>query len=43
MIKRIKCLIKGHKFLMNYNEQKKYYHPSRHDKCSNCNKKRNNV
>ena len=40
MIKRIKCLFKGHQFMMQYNFNKLIYSPSASDKCICCNKKR---
>lgn len=36
MLKRLKCLIKGHQFLMNYNPRYKCYHQSSNDVCKCC-------
>lgn len=41
MINKIKCLFKGHKFLMNFYPNRGCYYPSNNDYCKQCNKKRN--
>lgn len=37
---RIKCLFKGHRFIMNYYINYKRYYPRNNDRCECCNKLR---
>lgn len=43
MINRIKCLVKGHRFLMNYQPHYGMYCPTITDRCHCCSKKRGNT
>lgn len=38
MLKRIKCLLKGHRFLMDYYPAYASYYPRTNDRCEYCNK-----
>jgi hypothetical protein len=40
MIRKLKCLIKGHNFRMKYNQLWNYYTSSAQDRCLCCHKKR---
>jgi len=40
MIKKIKCLFKGHQYLMNYNPGYNCYYQSKNDICKCCKSKR---
>lgn len=42
MLKRIRCLIKGHYFVMQYCISKACYYSQEHDRCKYCNRKRSN-
>lgn len=42
MIGKIKCLVKGHKFLKHYNQMYGYYRNSINDRCICCKRKRMN-
>ena len=43
MIKRLKCLLKGHNYMLTYNSKRNYYTVSSHDKCANCKKQRDKL
>lgn len=40
MISKLRCLIKGHRYLMTYQPFFRCYHPSMTDKCSCCKRRR---
>lgn len=42
MIKKIKCLLKGHRYLMTYQPLYRGYHQSMSDTCDCCRKTRGN-
>lgn len=40
MLRKIKCLLKGHLFVMNYREEYRCYYYSKNDKCKHCHARR---
>jgi len=43
MLKRIKCLFKGHKYMMGYIIDYRSHYPSSNDRCQCCQKTRKNL